>query len=343
MRDQALSARILIVDDQDNNVVVLQRMLERRYSSIRAVTDARQALSAVADFVPDIVLLDLHMPHVSGFTILEQLRREHDGEFLPVVVLTADATRDARNLALGLGANDFLTKPLDRAEVELRVGNLLETRALHHELKVRNVGLEARVRERTLELEQANIDSLNRLALAAEFRDDDTGEHTRRVGDLTETLAQLVGWSVTDAQMLGQAAALHDVGKIAVPDAVLLKPGKLTTEEFEVVKTHTNAGARILEGSTSELLKLAETIALTHHERWDGGGYPNGLAGDEIPVAGRLVAVADVFDSLTHRRVYKPAWDRDRALAAIAEESGTHFDPLVASVFLDLQQESRAA
>ncbi len=328
-------SRILVVDDQPDNVVLLERILSPSYSLIKGVTDPGQALEAAAEFDPDLILLDLHMPAISGFAILEQLRQPGAGhDLLPVVVLTADSTPEARNRALELGATDYLTKPLDRREVLLRVRNTLQVRRLHLDLQDQNRWLEDRVQERTRALEDANIESLERLALAAEFRDDDTGQHTYRVGELAASIAQELGWDQARVDMLRRAAPLHDLGKIAVPDAVLLKPGKLDVAEFEIIKTHAAKGARILGGSQSSLLQLAESIAISHHERWDGTGYPNRIAGEQIPIVGRVVAVADVYDSLTHERVYKRAWSQADALAEIAGQSGKQFDPGVVSAFL---------
>lgn len=329
-------ARILVVDDQDDNVHLLERILGPTYVNIRGITAPGLALDAVAEFEPDLVLLDLHMPGTSGFAILEQLRQPGTGhDLLPVVVLTADSTPEARNRALELGANDFLTKPLDRREVLLRVRNTLQVRMLHLDLQDQNRWLEDRVRERTRALEEANIDSLERLALAAEFRDDDTGQHTRRVGDLAAGIAKTLGWENGQVDMLRRAAPLHDVGKIAVPDAVLLKPARLDEAEFEIIKTHCVSGGRLLNGSNSPLLQQAESIAISHHERWDGTGYPNQLAGEQIPIIGRVVAVADVFDSLTHERVYKLAWSREDACAEIRSQAGRQFDPRIVSAFLN--------
>jgi putative two-component system response regulator len=329
-------ARILIVDDQVDNVVLLTRILSPTYKNVVSTTNAEETFTMIAAFQPDILLLDLHMPGLGGHEIIQRLRAVKQNDMLPVLVLTADSTKEARNRALELGANDFLTKPLDRQEVLLRVGNMLDTRMLQVGLRDHNEELEERVRERTKELEEANQYSLERLALAAEIRDDETGKHTNRVGDLAARIAGQLGWDDNGVDLVRRAAPLHDIGKIAIPDAVLLKPGKLTPAEFELMKTHTEVGARILTGGRSILLQLAEIIALTHHERWDGTGYPNATAGRHIPVSGRIVAVADVYDSLTHERPYKRAWSHEEARAEIIEQSGRHFDPRVVAAFLEV-------
>jgi putative two-component system response regulator len=234
-----------------------------------------------------------------------------------------------------MGARDFLTKPFDPSEVLLRVKNLLETRALHLELRGHNEALEERVRDRTKMLEGAQAEILDRLAIAANYRDDTSGEHSRGVGELSAAIARAAGLSVSDAELYRRAAALHDVGKLALPDSILLKPGPLTEEEYEIVKTHTTVGTRILSGGSFPLLRLAEEIALTHHERWDGSGYA-GLAGDGIPLAGRIVAIAEVFDTLIHDRPYKAAWPRAEAVEEIRSGSGVRYDPGLVDAFMQV-------
>jgi putative two-component system response regulator len=283
------------------------------------------------------------MPHLDGFALLESLKAAVPQDvYLPVLVLTADITPETRRKALAEGAKDFLTKPFDVDEVLLRIKNMLETRALHLELRSQNQLLEERVRERTRDLEEAHIDTFERLALAAEYRDDDTGQHTLRVGLTSALVAREVGLPAAEVELIERAAGLHDVGKIGVPDAILLKPGKLTAEEFEVVKTHTSIGARLLSGSRSPLLRLAEEIAWAHHERWDGTGYA-GMSSEAIPLSGRIAAVADVFDALTHDRPYKRAWSVDEALTEIRSQRRRQFDPEVVDAFLRVQEEASGA
>ena len=329
------TSRILIVDDQPSNVMLLEGILqEEDFTSYRSVTDSREVLPAFLAHVPDLVLLDLQMPYLDGFAVMEQLRAcIAPGDFLPILVLTADVTPGAKRRALSEGALDFLTKPFDATEVILRIKNLLHTRSLHLQLQKQNEALDQKVRERTAELEIAQIEIVERLALAAEYRDDDTGEHTSRVGQTAAQIAEALGWTEPEVGLIRRAAPLHDVGKIAIPDSILLKPGKLTPQEFECMKTHTRLGAQILSGGRFSLLQLAEQIALTHHERWDGTGYL-GLRGESIPMAGRIVAVADVFDALTSERPYKKAWPRNEAIQEIQRQSGRHFDPHLVEIFL---------
>ena len=329
------NTRILIVDDQDANINLLERLLQQAgYKNLITTTDPRQALPLFLTQQPDIILLDLHMPHLDGFGVLEQLRpRLAERAYLPILVLSADITPEAKQRALSLGARDFVAKPFDHQEVLLRIKNLLETRALHSVLRNHNTLLEERVRERTQDFEEAQFEILVRLALAAEFRDDDTGRHAQRVGLSSALIAKELGMPGEDVASIRRTAPLHDVGKIGISDTILLKPGKLTQEEFEIMKTHTTLGGRILSGSRFQVLQFAEDIALTHHERWDGGGYV-GLKGEAIPMVGRIVAVADVFDALTHTRPYKPAWPIDEALAEISDQAGRQFDPNVVAAFL---------
>ncbi len=340
LRKPSLAGRgILIVDDEPANVALLEQVLAQGgYHNFRSTTDSRQVLPLFQEFQPDLVLLDLLMPHLDGFAVLKQLGGRIGPEtYLPVLVLTADVTSEAKEGALSLGARDFLTKPFDIAEVLLRIRNLLETRELHLMLLEQNSTLEQRVRERTRDLEEAQYEILDRLSLASEYRDDRTGEHTRRVGLLSERLALQMGFTAEEARTMGRAATLHDVGKIGIPDLLLLKHTGLTAEEFDVMKNHTTTGAKILSGSRFRLLQIAETIALTHHERWDGSGY-SGLAGDSIPIEGRIVAVADSFDAMVNDRPYQQALAVGDALGEIQRGSGTQFDPLVVAAFLGLER-----
>jgi putative two-component system response regulator len=309
---------------------------EEDYSDCRSITDSRQVLPIFLEYQPDLILLDLQMPYLDGFEVMKQLRgRVAPGAFLPILVLTADITSEAKRRALTEGATDFLTKPFDATEVLLRIRNLLQTRALHLQLQNQNQLLEQKVRERTLELEQTQIEIMERLALAAEYRDDDTGEHTRRVGQMSAQIAQTLGLSEAEVELIRRAAPLHDVGKIAIPDSILLKPGRLTPEEYEQMKKHAMLGAKMLSGGRFPLLQMAEEIALTHHERWDGTGYML-LHGETIPIAGRIVAVADVFDALTSERPYKKAWSHRAAMDEIQGQSGRQFDPRVVDAFLEV-------
>jgi putative two-component system response regulator len=331
--------RILIVDDQEPNVLLLERILRGAgYPNIRSTTDARLALDLFSRFDPDLVLLDLMMPHLDGFEVMRRLQLHVPaGDYMPILILTADMTQEAKRRALAGGARDFLTKPLDVDEVLLRIRNMLETRRLHRLLRDQNERLEERVRERTLRLEEAYLDTFEKLALAAEYRDDATGRHTLRVGLMASLVARELGLPSSEVELIERAAGLHDVGKVGIPDHILLAPRKLTLEEFEIVKTHTWIGAKILSGSRSPLLQVAEKIAWSHHERWDGTGYA-GVSGADIPLVGRITAVADVFDALTHDRPYKEAWPPERAFTEILGQRGVHFDPQIVEAFASVEK-----
>ena len=338
-------ARIFLLDDEMANVVLLQRMLQNEgYKHLESATDSRQGVRQCIEHPPDLLMLDLMMPHLDGYAVMETLRAAWGPDNpIPILVLTADASRTACRRALSLGASDFVNKPIDMMEMRLRTRNLLNARLLDQKLRAANAQLEERVKQRTRELERINLDlqeaqteALEKLAQAAEFRDDDTGDHIRRVGNCAELLALKLGLPAYEAGLIGRAAPLHDIGKIAISDSILLKPGRLTGEEFDVMKTHALMGAALLSHSRSPLMQRAEIIARTHHERFDGSGYPNKLAGADIPIEGRIAAVIDVFDALTHERPYKAAWPIEDAVAEIQKCAGTHFDPRVVEAFCEL-------
>jgi putative two-component system response regulator len=328
------NARILVLDDEASNVEMLRRILTHAgFSRIESTCDSREAASLYVQHRPDLILLDLHMPHLDGLDVMDQLNEIAEASYLPILILSGDLTPESRREALSRGAKDFVGKPFQQDELLLRIKTLLETRFLYIQIQSQNQLLEAKVRERTRALEEAQIEIVERLAVAAEFRDDNTGQHTQRVGQMSALLAKQLGLPDSQVSLIRRAAALHDVGKIGVPDTILMKMGKLTKEEFEVVKSHTAIGARILSGGKFPLLRLAEEIAFTHHERWDGEGYAGIRAGD-IALAGRLVTVADVFDALTQQRPYKPAWPVADAIAEIERQRGRQFDPDVVDAFM---------
>ena len=342
---EAHCARVFLLDDEPANVILLERMLQGEgYKCIESATDSRQGMRECIENPPDLLMLDLMMPHLDGYAVMETLRAAWGPENpIPILVLTADASREACRRALRLGASDFVNKPIDMMEMRLRARNLLGARILDQKLRAANAQLEARVEQRTRDLERINLDlqeaqteALEKLAQAAEFRDDDTGDHIRRVGNCAELLAIQLGLSAHEARLIGRAAPLHDIGKIAISDAILLKPGKLTGEEFGIMKTHALMGAALLSHSRSPLMQRAEIIARTHHERFDGNGYPANLAGEDIPIEGRIAAVIDVFDALTHERPYKKAWPIEEAVAEIVKCAGSHFDPRVVQAFCQL-------
>jgi putative two-component system response regulator len=352
----------MVVDDESTNIKVVCRLLKLDgYAEFVTTSDARQALELAQTELPDLILLDLMMPHVSGLEILSVLRSNNDTRFMPVVILTASTDRETRIDALDRGATDFLGKPIDPSELIARVHNVLSVKSYQDRLKNYSRDLEAAVRLRTEQLEASRQDVIHCLARAAEYRDDDTGQHVLRVGKYVRITAEQLGIEGEELDTLEQAAQLHDVGKIGVPDAVLLKPGKLTNDEFDTMQRHSDIGRRILEGcrtdeesalarhaniganilavGDSPVLDLAREIALTHHECWNGTGYPHGLKGENIPLGGRITAVADVFDALSTRRCYKDALPIDECFEIIASKRGNHFDPRVVVAFLDRREQ----
>lgn len=330
--------RLLLVDDNAAQLIALREILKQAgYKHVVALDDPRQALDYLRMFEPDLMLLDLHMPVVSGFDILAELKAALPLEgYFPILALTADTRLEIRQKALANGARDFLTKPYDPTEVKLRIRNLLEARYFYKQLSAQAAQLEAQVRARTRELEQAQIEMLVRLAHAAEYRDDESGEHVWRVAYSSYLIACELGLPEAQAELLLRAARLHDVGKIGIPDHILRKPGRLSAAEFEIVKAHTTIGAKLLSGSSLPMLRMAELIALTHHERYDGSGYPQGLKGEEIPIESRILAVADSYDALTHDRPHQPAMPPQAAYQAIIAGSGRQFDPAVVAAFARL-------
>jgi putative two-component system response regulator len=326
------SARILIVDDQSHHVETLQQMLRcAGYPLNQGLGDLNRLPQVLCDYQPDLVMIDLHMPQMDVLDVLRWIRcGRMDGADLPVLAVTSDRSSGVYQEALAAGVNDYVIKPFDRAEVLVRIRNLLEMRFLRKSLKEHHERLESKVRERTRQLEQAQNEILTVLAKVSEFRDDNTGKHTKRVGLLSRLIAEELGLPARTVELLERSAPLHDIGKVAIPDRLLLKPGRFTKEEEEEMQRHTLIGESILRDSQFDILRMAEQIAAAHHERWDGSGYPRGLRGEEIPLPARIVAVADFYDALTHARPYKRAWTREEALEEIRRQRGRHFDPAVA-------------
>jgi putative two-component system response regulator len=332
--------RLIIVDDEPANIKLLDKILRGTgYEDIVTVSDPREVLPLYRAKGADVILLDLNMPHLDGFAVLAQLKALNDPLLPPVLVLTAQHGNDHRLRALEEGARDYVTKPFDRAELLARVRNLVEAHQMHRMINDKNEVLEARVRERTQELLDTRLQIVQRLGRAAEYRDNETGNHILRMSHVSVLIARHMGWDRDRCELLLNASPMHDIGKIGIPDHILLKPGKLTPEEWETMKKHAEIGAHILEGGDSDILAMAREIALSHHEKWDGTGYPKALKGEDIPVTGRIVALADVFDALTSERPYKQAWSVERAHDYIQENRGKHFDPLLADLFIKLLPE----
>lgn len=364
-----LSAHILIVDDEPANVRLLERILEGAgFNNLVSTTDSRQIEALIEQRKPALLLLDLMMPNLDGFAVMSNLRsRLSDDEVLPVLVLTADTEPETRHRALNEGALDYLGKPLDPIEVLLRVRNLLALNYLMN--RERNAVLQVAHDERSLQLEQSNQllekanaelasanahlqwahreielaqnEIVNRLVEAVEVRSERPAKNSSRVGDLAEELARQMGLDSRQIQLIRHAAPLHDIGKIGISDDILLKPTALTPREQAKARSHVEIGAAMLSKSEIALMQMAERIAYTHHERWDGQGYPNGLVGEETPIEGRILAVVDVFDALTSERPYKEAWPVAKALAEIEQQSAHQFDPAVVRAFSQLMHRTQ--
>jgi putative two-component system response regulator len=367
-------AKIMIVDDEPINVEVVRECLAGvGYSRFVTLSDPREVLPHITEDEPDVILLDIMMPHINGLEILRLLRNDPQKAYIPVLILTA-AEEEQLN-ALELGATDVLGKPVSATSLIARVRNALVIKAHHDHLVGYAEELEsevhkrttklrrqtARLRRRSAELDVSRLELIHCLARAAEFRDNETGRHVVRVGKYAGIIARELGLAPELAQLIEHAAPLHDVGKIGVPDDILLKPGKLDPDEYEFIQRHGNFGKRILEPmpdsewrvfrshtetgasimnhSNSPIIRTASRIAVTHHERWDGTGYPLGLAGEDIPIEGRITAVADVFDALSSKRPYKPAFPIDKCFAIMLDARGKHFDPEVLDAFLNCKDE----
>lgn len=317
-------ARVLVADDHEPTLRVLTSLLQDGLAAeVRSTNEANTIGALAREFEPDLVMLRLQLAGLEQLDVIKQVRSGIEtGEFLPIVMVSSDGTAQARERAAALGAHDFLRTPIDPIEAKPRLETLLRLRAL-------TARLERDVQDRVRELRDAELDMASRLAAVAEMRDYPDGAHVQRVGQLSALIARQLGLDSTTVMLIRFAAPLHDIGKLALPDAVLLKPGQLSPAEQELVREHTTAGARLLGGSRSPILRLAEEIALHHHDHWDGTGYHEGLRGDNIPVAARIVAVADVFDALTHPRPYKPRWTIDEAMTWMESMRGRRFDPAV--------------
>jgi putative two-component system response regulator len=325
----------MIVDDSLSNVLLLEKMLENYgYTQIITLTDSREAITLYNNYHPDLVLLDLEMPYWDGFKVLEQLNLNKNDDYLPIIVVTAQSNKESKLKALEMGAKDFIGKPYENTELLVKIRNMLEMRMLHNKIVDQNLKLEEKVQERTKELENIQVELIDRLVIASEYRDNDTGDHIKRIGLYAYELAKIIGLSENDSKLIEKASKMHDIGKIGIPDDILLKPGKLTPDEWEIMMSHSVKGGKIISGSKYELLKIAEQITLTHHEKWDGNGYPNKLKGEEIPLAGRITAICDVFDALLSKRPYKEAWDIKETIYEIQKGRGTHFDPELVDAFL---------
>ncbi len=326
--------KILVVDDDPINIAIIEKILRSDgYHRIDSTIDPGAVRALHRNNHYDLIALDIHMPIWSGFDVLQQLSNDNPQDYLPVLVLTSDDSLETHHRCLASGAKDFISKPFKREEVLLRVRNILEVRMLHNQLREQKDHLEEKVLERTQQLYSTQIKLIDSLAKTAEYRDSHSGSHVFRISQYAYLVARELGLTQEECELLQQASPMHDMGKIAIPDQVLLKCGGLDDEEWQTVKTHPEIGAKILGAHDSKLMQIAATIARTHHERWDGSGYPAGLKGEEIPLYSRIVAVCDVFDALTSDRPYRESWKVSKALNYLRENAGHQFDPEVVASF----------
>jgi putative two-component system response regulator len=337
---------ILVVDDQPQNIELLEAYLVPQNYEVVTAASGEKALEKLSGNPIDLILLDVMMPGMDGFEVTRRIRQDDQHRLLPIILVTALRDMEDRVKGIEAGCDDFISKPFDKMELLARVRSLLKVKAYNDLMQNYRKELEVEVTLRTEELKQAfekikaaSLDTIYRLSMAAEFRDDDTGAHIKRMSLYTAAIARSMGLTEHAIENILYAAPMHDLGKIGIADLILLKPAGLTPAEWEIMKQHTLIGAKILKGSDAEFIRLGEVIALSHHEKWDGSGYPTGLKGIEIPIACRITAIADVFDALTTKRPYKEAFSVEKSLAIIREGRGNHFDPDVVDAFLAIQDE----
>ena len=325
---------VLVVDDTPENIDVLNGILSGEYT-VRVATSGERALAvARGEPKPDVILLDVMMPGMDGYEVCRRLKADETTARIPVIFVSAMNEVEDETRGLELGAVDYIAKPVNAAIVRARVRTHL---ALYDQKR----NLMEMVKQRTHELEETRLQIIRRLGRAAEYKDDETGYHVIRMSHYARLLGLAAGMPEYRAELLFNAAPMHDVGKIGVPDNILTKPGPLTADEWSIVKRHPAIGAGIIGRHGNELLEMARVIALTHHEKWDGSGYPRGLKGEAIPLVGRIVGVCDVYDALTNARPYKQAWSEEETLAYLQRESGHHFDPTLIQKFIALMPRIR--
>jgi len=328
--------QIAIVDDNPVNVTLL-KVLARQLPDVETVEflESPKGLAWCQANDPDLLIVDYMMPDMDGMAFIEAFRATPGRELTPILMITASNDTDVKFMALEKGANDLLTKPVDRAEFMARTRNMLALRRSQKELADRAAWLAQEVAKATEAIVARERETVLRLARAAEYRDTETGAHLLRMAHYSQLIARELGWSQADQALILDAAPMHDIGKVGTPDHILLKPGRLDPDEMAIMREHAAIGFEILNGSASPFLQMAAVIAKTHHEKFDGSGYPQQLKGEDIPLVGRIVAVADVFDALTSERPYKKAWEVDKAVDFLKENSGSHFDPQCVTVFLN--------
>lgn len=331
------SATILVVDDEARNVKLLETLLHAEGHATVSASNGSEGLALAVTARPDLILLDVMMPDMDGFETVKRLKADPRTKPVPVIMVTALDDRESKLRALEAGAEEFLTKPIDRADLTVRVRNLLRLKEYGDFLADHNRILDEQVKERTAQLETAYRDTILTLVRAAEHKDEETGHHVRRISHYCKVLAETMNLPADFSEQIFQASPMHDIGKIGIPDHILLKPGGFTPDEWIVMQSHCTQGAGILASGNSPYIRMGAEIALSHHERWDGSGYPQGLKGDAIPLAARIMQICDIYDALRSKRPYKPAFDHARTVEIITQGDGrtlpAHFDPAVMAGF----------
>ena len=340
------SSKILVVDDEDRNLYLMEALLAPLECNVLFASNGEEALEMVHKNGPDLILLDIMMPKLDGFEVARRLKSNELTKGIPIVMVTALRDVEDRVRALEAGADDFLSKPVDKVELIARVKSLLKIKSYYDHLFQCRRDLEEEVEIKTRQIQKAyeeakhaSLETVIRLSRAAEYKDEETGAHIRRLSHYAAALAKKVELEEDMVEIILYAAPMHDIGKIGIPETILLKQGKLDPDEWEIMKQHTTIGAQILQGSKADFIRFAEIIAFTHHEKWDGSGYPQGLKGEEIPLIGRIVAVVDVFDALTTKRPYRDALPVEDSFSFIEERRGTHFDPDLVDAFISIKNE----
>jgi len=339
----------LVVDDQIQNIELLEAFLTPQGYDIIRAQSGKEALAILSGNDIDLILLDVMMPGMDGFEVTRRVRENPSFQLLPIILVTALREIEDHVKGIEAGCDDFISKPVDKPELIARVRALLKVKAYHDLVQDYQNKMELEIKIRTQELQQsltrtkaASLEIIQRLSIASEYKDEETGNHISRMSRYAAAVARRMGLDETMTEMVLSTAPMHDLGKIGIPDRILLKPAKLSPLEWEIMKRHTLIGAEILKGSEIELIRTGEMIARTHHEKWDGSGYPAGLRGEEIPLYGRITAIADVFDAMTSVRPYKEAFSVEKALDLIRDERGSHFDPAVVDAFFEILDEIRA-